>query len=556
LAKHVKGPFFAHYARMILAHPEVDWSRYLQPEDLLLIQQKIQDDQWYPYDTFKRMGDGILAEIGRDDPESVRQWGEEITARTVDVFDTLVSVGDPRETLIRLQVLRRGYFDFEPVEILILYAKYAKLKISYGMSPPAEKAAVYQTLSLIERLIERSGATNLHHRFTSRSWHGQPATIIELEWSEVPPERRVKGAFLVDYIRMIKNRKEVDWMRYLLPEDRVLLDQPVQNEEWYSFRALERVGMAIFQVVSQGDVELAREWGHMILDNLVRLHESLICENDPRESLMRYQVARRIFFDFEPINIKSVSENLAKLELRFDFCRQAEEFASYQMLGSFERLLELSGASNLHHRFTSKAWEGDPATILELEWSEVGAGRKVKGILFMDYVKMLHARRRDVNLNKYLLPADRNYLNQRIEPKQWYPFAVFERMGVAIVTEIAQGNMDSVRIWGRFSMDGLIKEYPDLLCPDDPRESLMRCQVLRRSFFDFNPMEIRFLSGNYVKLEIGYNMCKLAEEAATYQSVGFFERLLELSGAKQVHYQFNTKAWAGDPTTILELKWE
>ena len=46
-----------------------------------------------------------------------------------------------------------------------------------------------------------------------------------------------------------------------------------------------------------------------------------------------------------------------------------------------------------------------------------------------------------------------------------------------------------------------------------------------------------------------------AEEAASYQTLGFFEGLLELAGAKDIRGSFREKAWSGAPRTILDLKW-
>ncbi len=46
-----------------------------------------------------------------------------------------------------------------------------------------------------------------------------------------------------------------------------------------------------------------------------------------------------------------------------------------------------------------------------------------------------------------------------------------------------------------------------------------------------------------------------AQEAAAHQTLGFFQRLLELSGAKDVRAAFTAKSWEGAPQTILALSW-
>jgi hypothetical protein len=46
-----------------------------------------------------------------------------------------------------------------------------------------------------------------------------------------------------------------------------------------------------------------------------------------------------------------------------------------------------------------------------------------------------------------------------------------------------------------------------------------------------------------------------AEEAASFQTMGFFERQLELAGASNVSALLKQRSWAGDPRTLLELNW-
>jgi len=105
-------------------------------------------------------------------------------------------------------------------------------------------------------------------------------------------------------------------------------------------------------------------------------------------------------------------------------------------------------------------------------------------------------------------------------------------------------------------VDDLSRIHDTLISEDDPRESFMRFQVLRRGFFDFNAIEIKSLLDKEALLEIDYSMGKKAEEAASYQAMGFFERIAELSGGKNVRVTFTKKSWEGDPTTAVKLTWE
>jgi hypothetical protein len=181
--------------------------------------------------------------------------------------------------------------------------------------------------------------------------------------------------------------------------------------------------------------------------------------------------------------------------------------------------------------------------------------RKVMGTLFVDYVRMLRAHKA-VDWKKHLTPDELQWLTQKIQPTAWYPMGAFEHMGLAILQVIAGGDLETVKAFGSASVDWLVEQYPTLMAQGDPRESIMRFQVLRQSFFNFNALEVLGVTDGEAQMRIAYQMAPLAEEAASLQAMGFFERLLDLAGAKNVQSKFSSRVWAGDPETVLELTWE
>jgi hypothetical protein len=182
-------------------------------------------------------------------------------------------------------------------------------------------------------------------------------------------------------------------------------------------------------------------------------------------------------------------------------------------------------------------------------------GRNVKGTVFIDYVRMIK-KRKDVDWTAHLAPEDLRILAGRIEPGDWYPIDTFERMGLAILDRIAGGRMELVYHWGRYNMDGLFKIHANLIVKGDPMESLMRLHVFRSSFFDFDAVRLEDLMGNEATLKIDYRFSRLAEEASANQTVGFFERLLELSGAEVIRCEYTRKSWESEPPTIVRLGWD
>ncbi len=180
--------------------------------------------------------------------------------------------------------------------------------------------------------------------------------------------------------------------------------------------------------------------------------------------------------------------------------------------------------------------------------------RHVKGILFVDYVRMLRAHRH-LRWQPYLREVDLPFLEQRIEPHVWYPLETFERIGLALLGCVARGDLERVRQWGRLSAAELVSSVDGIVVPGDPRESLMRFHVYRSSFFDFEALEMLNIDDRAADVLIAYGMSAPAEEAATIQAQGFFEGLIELADGSAIEAQLTERTWRGDPRTLLRLGW-
>lgn len=180
--------------------------------------------------------------------------------------------------------------------------------------------------------------------------------------------------------------------------------------------------------------------------------------------------------------------------------------------------------------------------------------RQVKGTLFVDYVRMLRGQK-GVDWALHLPLQDVALLRLHIDPDGWYPMDAFERLGNVILRFVARGDLQAVRMWGRFSVDVLRAANPLLLSPGDPIETINRFRVLRSTFFDFEALEVLMLHDDEAGIVIRYHMGAIAEEAAAMQTLGFFERLLQLAGAHDVEASLSERSWAGDARTVLRLNW-
>ena len=175
--------------------------------------------------------------------------------------------------------------------------------------------------------------------------------------------------------------------------------------------------------------------------------------------------------------------------------------------------------------------------------------------MFAEYVRMIRGNKQ-YDWPSQLSPEDLPFLQQKVDLAGWYPMETFERFGNAILKFVALGQLEAVRMWGRFSVDELRAAQPNLVAPGDPVETLQRFRVLRATYFDFDALEIAMLVDDEAQIVIRYYMGARAEEAASLQTMGFFERQLELAGATNVTAKLSERSWAGDARTLLQLNWD
>jgi hypothetical protein len=180
---------------------------------------------------------------------------------------------------------------------------------------------------------------------------------------------------------------------------------------------------------------------------------------------------------------------------------------------------------------------------------------QVKGMLFLDYVRMVRANKA-VEWQVILDPGDLYCVfEDRIDPAAWYPMSTFERVGNAILEHVGNSDLARVESWGRQSAAQLVTAYPMLLAEEDPVETINRFRVLRQTFFDFDALEIPLLHPGAAQLLPRFRMGRIAEEAACFQLLGFFAGLIEHAGGADVDAKLRQRSWDGDAQTRLDLSW-
>jgi hypothetical protein len=184
----------------------------------------------------------------------------------------------------------------------------------------------------------------------------------------------VKGSLLMEVVRLIRANKDLNWEKYLKPEDMELVRGKILPSNWYTLESYERMGQAIFMEVGKGDFSNVRQWGRFTIEELVgKSYKSLFQGLDTMSAFKKFVFFRRQFFklddeNIEMLKLEPVGEKDLKIHVHVPLSTSLLEAYAHQLSGSFERLAELFGGKNPGTEILDKQWEGSPGTTIRVTW--------------------------------------------------------------------------------------------------------------------------------------------------------------------------------------------
>ena len=186
---------------------------------------------------------------------------------------------------------------------------------------------------------------------------------------------KVKGSLLLEIARLIRANKDRNWDKYLTEQDKEIIFSKVLASSWYPLETYERAGYAIFMEIGQGKLENAYLWGRFVGEDIIKKFYSRLAEDqDPLSALKRFTIFRSQWFqfdtpDFKAIDLKQTAPKEVEVRIASDHPTPYFEPYTHQVIGTFERLLELNGAQNIKIEIIDHNWEGEnPFSVLRIRW--------------------------------------------------------------------------------------------------------------------------------------------------------------------------------------------
>jgi hypothetical protein len=187
---------------------------------------------------------------------------------------------------------------------------------------------------------------------------------------------KIKGALLMEFVRLIRDNKDRDWKKYLSEEDMKVVFGTVMPNAWYPLEIYEHAGLAIYTEIAQSKPENAKVWGRYVIEDLgKRFYHNLIRNEDPMGAIERCMTFLQHWFkfddpDFQAIRVEKVSPNRAKVTIRYDHPLEFFEAYAYQSCGQFERIVELNGGKDARVEIVQSDYKNaSPFMVLMISWT-------------------------------------------------------------------------------------------------------------------------------------------------------------------------------------------
>jgi hypothetical protein len=182
-------------------------------------------------------------------------------------------------------------------------------------------------------------------------------------------DQKVKGTMMVEQVRMIRANKQLDWNKYLEPEDWKVINSTILPAAWYSLDTYRRCGKAVFQLLAGGNTDIVRLRGRMRGKELFETtYKHLISEGDTMNAMRSFVHMYGQLFNVSPLGFMEIAAKHAKISHDYDHSDPGNLPFCYQLMGHLDTLIEMTGGTKGKIEMTKKLWEGANATVFDIQW--------------------------------------------------------------------------------------------------------------------------------------------------------------------------------------------
>ena len=171
------------YVRTIRKNKDKNWDQYLTPEDWKIVNSKILESSWYPFEVYDRCGFAVFEIIAGGDNRVPHARGQ-VRGRELfeGVYKAVVVDSDPMKAIHRFVNTYDLFFNFSPLTIEDVGGNHVRICHEFERESP-ERTIPYchQLMGILETLVEMVGGKDAKIELTKQS-ENSPTTVFDITW--------------------------------------------------------------------------------------------------------------------------------------------------------------------------------------------------------------------------------------------------------------------------------------------------------------------------------------------------------------------------------------
>ena len=182
-------------------------------------------------------------------------------------------------------------------------------------------------------------------------------------------DEKVKGIMMVEQVRMIRGNKNLDWNKYLEPQDWKIINSKILPSAWYSLDTYRRCGKAVFQLLAGGNADIVRLRDRMRGKELFETtYKHIVSERSMMNALRSFVTMYGQIFNVSPVGFQEIAAKHAAVSHDYDHSDPGNLPFCYQLMGHLDTLVEMTGGKNGKIERVKKLWEGAHSTVFDIQW--------------------------------------------------------------------------------------------------------------------------------------------------------------------------------------------
>ena len=177
----IKGALFKFYVKGIRANKTGIYQKMLSEEDLKIVNQRILDSAWYPFETFKNCFNAINKVVANNDKDIVKKMGYNAGKETLArLYTNPMNKKELSDAIKSYNNLFKLWFDFGHQYGEIVSDNEIKIIIE-DFDPDFEYFYIIAT-GWMSSFFDAYLRTKVSTSFLEKSWEGDKRTAIKVKW--------------------------------------------------------------------------------------------------------------------------------------------------------------------------------------------------------------------------------------------------------------------------------------------------------------------------------------------------------------------------------------